>query len=195
MLARRRPRVWFGRLSSVLDFFPSLLSLVLLLLRRYMAAGDHRFVFLRRGPLYLAAIDAVSPTVEHIRVALMLVHRQVRGKQSRPPPSSFSSSGYCRSTALFSLSLLSLHKYRYIFRDLSLIHVSVYMYVHACWLRASLLKTRRVVECQLSLLFFSLRFLSLTDLSNRRAGVPSSSMQSLCGDALVSMFHIFARLC
>ncbi|PHJ14636.1 trafficking protein mon1 subfamily protein, partial [Cystoisospora suis] len=38
---------------------------------------DHRFVFLRRGPLYFVSIDSLSPNVDHIRTALMLVHRQL----------------------------------------------------------------------------------------------------------------------
>ncbi|EPT28071.1 trafficking protein mon1 subfamily protein [Toxoplasma gondii ME49] len=44
---------------------------------RCMNAGDRRFVFLRRGPLYLVSIDSTSGNVQQIRSALMLVHRQL----------------------------------------------------------------------------------------------------------------------
>ncbi|KEP60377.1 UNVERIFIED_CONTAM: trafficking protein mon1 subfamily protein [Hammondia hammondi] len=44
---------------------------------RCMNAGDRRFVFLRRGPLYLVSIDSISGNVQQIRSALMLVHRQL----------------------------------------------------------------------------------------------------------------------
>ncbi|CBZ51229.1 conserved hypothetical protein [Neospora caninum Liverpool] len=44
---------------------------------RCMNAGDRRFVFLRRGPLYLVSVDRASANVQQIRSALMLVHRQL----------------------------------------------------------------------------------------------------------------------